>query len=93
MSDPPVGHGSGPDRLNDELDDDAYEPDDDYDDEFDEDDAEGPGDGQRTVFTYDASVAPDEPAMVGLLTHGEIAVLGRMPWSSNGTFLVDVTLD
>ena len=28
-----------------------------------------------------------------LLTHGEIEVKGRLPWSSNGTFLVDVCLD
>jgi uncharacterized repeat protein (TIGR03843 family) len=28
-----------------------------------------------------------------LLTRGEIAVKGRMPWSSNATFLVELTLD
>jgi uncharacterized repeat protein (TIGR03843 family) len=30
---------------------------------------------------------------LGLLTRGEITVKGRLPWSSNATFLVAVTLD
>ena len=42
-------------------------------------------------FTYDATVAPaDTAAMVELLSRGAIEVLGLMPWSSNGTFLVQV---
>jgi uncharacterized repeat protein (TIGR03843 family) len=30
------------------------------------------------------------PELIDLLEHGEVAVKGRMPWSSNGTFLVDL---
>lgn len=42
-------------------------------------------------FVYDATVRPgDATAMVGLLTDGEVDVLGLMPWSSNGTYLVQV---
>ena len=33
------------------------------------------------------------PLPLELLRHGEIEVKGRLPWSSNGTFLVDVCLD
>ncbi len=43
-------------------------------------------------FSYDATVPPSDPAMCGLLTRGRIEVLGLMPWSSNGTYLVEVTL-
>src|SRR5690606_16087144 len=32
-------------------------------------------------------------AALTLLREGDIHVRGRMPWSSNGTYLVDVTLD
>ncbi|MEE2769090.1 MAG: SCO1664 family protein [Actinomycetota bacterium] len=31
----------------------------------------------------------DEDQAVGVLLNGELEILGRMPWSSNGTFLVD----
>ncbi|MDQ2826170.1 MAG: SCO1664 family protein [Actinomycetota bacterium] len=31
--------------------------------------------------------------MTDLLQHGEIEIKGRLPWSSNGTFLVDLCLD
>ena len=34
----------------------------------------------------------DDTAALELITHGEVAVEGRMPWSSNATFLVTVTL-
>ena len=34
----------------------------------------------------------DDPAVLDILNEGKIEVLGRMPWSSNGTFLVEVTL-
>ncbi len=47
---------------------------------------------EEREFTYEATIPPartDE--MVGLLTHGEMEVLGLMPWSSNGTFLTRVT--
>ena len=33
------------------------------------------------------------PPVLELLRRGEIEVKGRLPWSSNGTFLVDVCLD
>ena len=33
------------------------------------------------------------PQVLDLLRNGEIEVKGRMPWSSNGTFLVEVCLD
>ncbi len=35
----------------------------------------------------------DREGWIALLTHGEIELLGRMPWSSNATFLVALTLD
>ena len=47
----------------------------------------------------DAPGPPDSPSSPGspssaerrdVLEHGEVAILGRMPWSSNGTFLTDV---
>lgn len=41
-------------------------------------------------YAYDASVAPGDPEMPELLRRGAIEVLGRMPWSSNATFLVVV---
>lgn len=39
---------------------------------------------------YEATVAPDDERTVELLREGSIEVLGAMPWSSNGTFLVRV---
>jgi uncharacterized repeat protein (TIGR03843 family) len=42
------------------------------------------------VFTYDATLAPDDPAMPELLERGEMQILGLMPWSSNGTYLVEL---
>jgi uncharacterized repeat protein (TIGR03843 family) len=38
-------------------------------------------------------VPPDELSLRPVLEHGELEILGRMPWSSNGTFLVEVCLD
>ena len=35
----------------------------------------------------------EDSLAVKCLTEGEIDVLGRMPWSSNATFLVDISLD
>ena len=35
----------------------------------------------------------DEDLALDVLRHGEIDILGRMPWSSNGTFLCDLELD
>jgi uncharacterized repeat protein (TIGR03843 family) len=60
---------------------------------FDEDDShdpEGPEDADLEPYTYDATVAPGSPTMPDLLRSGTIEVLGRMPWSSNATFLVSV---
>ncbi len=57
----------------------------------DEDDDEDGEDGSTTVpFTYDATVAPGDPGIRDLLERGAVEVLGMMPWSSNGTFLVQV---
>ncbi len=36
---------------------------------------------------------PPEPEPLALLRTGEIEVKGRLPWSSNGTFLVDLCLE
>ena len=36
---------------------------------------------------------PPGPDSLTLLTEGEIVLRGRLPWSSNGTFLVDVCLE
>lgn len=50
-----------------------------------------PTGGGTKPFEYDATVAPgDTEAMVDLLRSGDVEVLGLMPWSSNGTFLVQV---
>lgn len=56
-------------------------------DEGDEDDDDEDG----VSFEYDATITPGDPAMRELLERGEIEVLGLMPWSSNGTYLVQVT--
>lgn len=37
--------------------------------------------------------SPDPLSSLDLLVHGEIEVRGRLPWSSNGTFLVELCLD
>ena len=43
-------------------------------------------------FVYRATVAPAETdPMLQLLIEGDIEVLGLMPWSSNGTFLTNVS--
>ena len=36
---------------------------------------------------------PSRPGALTLLTEGEIVLRGRLPWSSNGTFLVDLCRD
>jgi uncharacterized repeat protein (TIGR03843 family) len=60
-------------------------------DEDDDADGEGAGDPEAVPFEYDATVGPDDPRAADVLRRGEIEVLGAMPWSSNGTFLVRVT--
>jgi uncharacterized repeat protein (TIGR03843 family) len=63
-------------------------------DEDDEDHGDDPdhdgADAGAVPFVYDATVAPGAPGMRELLERGTLEVLGMMPWSSNGTFLVDV---
>lgn len=49
-----------------------------------------PDDEEFQPFVYDATLAPGDPATGDLLRRGSIEVLGLMPWSSNGTYLVDV---
>ena len=53
-------------------------------DEFDESDEGG------LEFVYDASLDPDDDGMADLLRTGDMEVLGLMPWSSNGTYLVQL---
>ncbi|HTN99271.1 MAG TPA: SCO1664 family protein [Microthrixaceae bacterium] len=48
-------------------------------------------DEDKSQYTYQASLAPGDPAVVDLLLAGEVEIRGLMPWSSNGTYLVDVT--
>ncbi|MBV6508843.1 MAG: hypothetical protein JJLCMIEE_01909 [Acidimicrobiales bacterium] len=48
--------------------------------------------GPRTV-EVSATVDPLSSRAPALLRQGEVEVLGRMPWSSNGTFLVRAHLD
>lgn len=40
----------------------------------------------------DCNVAADDPDCCEVLASGEVEVLGRMPWSSNGTFLATVAV-
>lgn len=82
----PDAHGLVHDTL-DEEGDDNDSPDHDG---LDEDG--GQEDGPGRAFVYDATIGPHEPAMAALLAGGDIEVLGLMPWSSNGTYLVEVHL-
>jgi len=59
-------------------------------DDLDEDELLEDADGETVVFTYDATVRPGDEGMVELLRTGSVEVLGIMPWSSNGAYLVDV---
>jgi len=56
------------------------------DDEYDEDSEE-----QSIEFQYSATITPGATEMAELLERGSIEILGLMPWSSNGTYLVQVT--
>lgn len=60
------------------------------DDDLDGDDAHD-GSDESVPFVYDATVAPGDDGIRELLERGDIEILGMMPWSSNGTFLVQVT--
>jgi uncharacterized repeat protein (TIGR03843 family) len=46
--------------------------------------------GSRSV-TLDSTIEVTDPAVTDLLLHGEIEILGRMPWSSNATLLATVS--
>ena len=71
--------------IDDELDDNEFDDDDlDDDDEFDDDDGE-----QRGVELRVDSI--DDP--IAHLLQGDIEIEGRMPYSSNATFLVHVAVD
>ncbi len=48
---------------------------------------------EEAEFVYDATLPPDDPKMAALLDGGDMEVLGLMPWSSNGTYLVMVRTD
>jgi uncharacterized repeat protein (TIGR03843 family) len=74
------------------LDEDGFnrEPEDDLDDEAFDDELDDEPDEGGIEFTYDATLAPDDPGMAELLERGEMEVLGLMPWSSNGTYLVQL---
>ncbi len=48
-------------------------------------------DAESISFEYSATIAPGDAEMTELLNRGSIEILGLMPWSSNGTYLVQVT--
>jgi uncharacterized repeat protein (TIGR03843 family) len=65
--------------------------DDDFDDDYDDEPDDDEDDGGTSPFR---SRPPIETARaLELLRDGDIAVLGRMPYSSNATFLVDICHD
>jgi uncharacterized repeat protein (TIGR03843 family) len=71
--------------MPDELDDDGWDDESDW----DEDDAHGtPSTSLDDILDSTLDVA--DAAVLSLLRHGEIEIVGRMPWSSNQTFLVHV---
>jgi uncharacterized repeat protein (TIGR03843 family) len=72
--------------IDDHFEDDAWDDDDDRDDLGDDD----PGGGAQVAVEFDSDVTVDDDAVVPLLTRGDVELLGRMPWSSNGTYLVRV---
>lgn len=52
---------------------------------------EEPSDDEGGIeFVYDATLGPDDEGMADLLRSGDLDVIGLMPWSSNGTYLVQV---
>lgn len=59
-------------------------------DEWDDDDPEVADQSTSLDQLRDSTVDVAEPAAVTLLERGEIELVGRMPWSSNQTFLVHV---
>jgi uncharacterized repeat protein (TIGR03843 family) len=84
------------DLLDDELIDDELCFDDDLDDElfdqFDEDEDDDEAGSEVEHPFRDRPPIPTARALA-LLAEGEIEIIGRMPWSSNATFLVDLVHD
>jgi uncharacterized repeat protein (TIGR03843 family) len=64
---------------------------DDWDDDLDDLGDLDDRDDERIEVELDSDVDVDDPAVMPLLRQGRVEVLGRMPWSSNGTYLVRVT--
>lgn len=48
-------------------------------------------DPHGTTYVYDATIPPGDPRVVELLDNGDVDVIATMPWSSNATFLVEVS--
>ncbi len=63
----------------------------DDDDAFYDDDDRDVDDETESPFRQRPPI--ETPRALELLAHGEISVIGRMPWSSNATFLVDIEHD
>ncbi|MEX0768005.1 MAG: SCO1664 family protein [Microthrixaceae bacterium] len=70
------------------LEDAEFEDDEFEDTEFEDTEFE---DTEAAPFEYSATIAPGAAEMTELLNRGSIEILGLMPWSSNGTYLVQVT--
>ena len=70
---------------------------DEYEDEFEDDFEHEDGyesEGQQELSgALNGTIDVTDPSATTLLSEGEIEVLGRMPWSSNGTYLVTVEHD
>ena len=72
------------------------DPDEDLFDDLFEDPDEDPDEDPVGVdqpgrpYEYRSTLRPDDAAIADVLADGELEVLGRMPWSSNGTYLVEV---
>lgn len=47
---------------------------------------------EQSVYEYESTLDPLDPRVVDVLTHGEVTVLGQMPWSSNVVLLTNVSL-
>jgi uncharacterized repeat protein (TIGR03843 family) len=65
-----------------------------FDDDFEDDELdeldEDEGSATSLDELLDSTLDVEDPAVLPLLTNGEIELVGRMPWSSNQTFLVNV---
>lgn len=73
-------------RRND-VDDDRW-----YEDEHDQvEDESGDSGASPLSEVLDATVMVDDPSATALMEDGAIEIIGRMPWSSNGTYLITVS--